>query len=44
MIPFPIPCDSTIAGSNLFLQMLELDGGASNGISFTDGLKMTIGH
>jgi hypothetical protein len=38
-----IPNDQSLAFLELFLQALEIDAGASRGVSFTEGLKLTIG-
>jgi Tol biopolymer transport system component len=39
-----VPYDPQLCGMSFFLQALELDPGAAAGISFTPGLKLTIGH
>jgi len=39
----PLPCDSTFCGRSVYLQALELDPGASQGISFTRGLRLVLG-
>jgi hypothetical protein len=38
-----VPDDPALYGVDLDLQALEFDAGASNGISFTDGLDLTLG-
>ena len=38
-----IPCDGEFCGISLFLQVIELDPGASDGYSFTPGLELAIG-
>lgn len=38
-----IPDDPDLGGLSIFLQAIELDPGASKGISFTAGLEMAIG-
>lgn len=40
----PIPDDSLLAGLEIDLQILELDPGASKGISFTNGLELVLGR
>lgn len=42
-IPVTIPCDSSLCGFPVYLQALEVDPGASKGISFTQGLKLVLG-
>ena len=39
-----IPLDPGLCGLSVYLQLLELDPGASRGISFTPGLELAIGH
>ena len=34
-IPVAIPCDSSLCGFPIYLQALEIDPGASKGVSFT---------
>jgi hypothetical protein len=43
-IPFAIPCPYDLVGANYYLQVLELDPGASQGVSFTRGLQMHLGY
>jgi Tol biopolymer transport system component len=54
-LPFPIssigaaisgdlPADPDLCGLSLYLQILELDDGASKGVSFTPGLELLLGH
>lgn len=38
-----VPCDPLLAGLTVFFQTLELDSGASKGISFTRGLRLELG-
>jgi hypothetical protein len=38
-----VPCDSTVCGLSLYLQALEVDAGASRGLSFTRGLRLVLG-
>ena len=38
-----IPCDVTICGATIYMQTLEVDDGASHGVSFTRGLSLTFG-
>ena len=42
-LPGSIPCNTGLCGISLFLQLLEVDPGASRGISFTPGLEMILG-
>src|SRR5262249_35939919 len=37
-----LPCDTSLSGLELDMQVLEIDPGASKGISFTKGLKMVL--
>jgi hypothetical protein len=39
----PVPCNPALCGLSVFLQALEVDGGASKGISFTPGLQLELG-
>jgi hypothetical protein len=41
--PGPLPCDSVFCGLSIFLQALEVDPGASEGIAFTPGLRLVLG-
>src|SRR5262249_22463044 len=36
------PCDRVFCGRSIYLQAIELDSGASRGISFTPGLKLGL--
>ncbi|MEW6745193.1 MAG: hypothetical protein AB1486_20770 [Planctomycetota bacterium] len=38
-----VPCDPALCGFHLYLQVLELDPGASCGVSFTPGLELVLG-
>ncbi|MEW6745176.1 MAG: SBBP repeat-containing protein [Planctomycetota bacterium] len=38
-----VPCDPAFCGAHLYLQVLELDPGASQGVSFTPGLELILG-
>lgn len=38
-----IPDDESLGGLSIFLQAIEIDPGASKGISFTDGLELALG-
>jgi hypothetical protein len=38
-----IPANPAFLGTEIFLQALELDAGASQGVSFTPGLKLVLG-
>jgi hypothetical protein len=42
-LPAPVPCDSLFCGLAVSLQALEVDSGASQGISFTPGLQLVLG-
>jgi hypothetical protein len=42
-LPAEVPCDTTLCDVKIFLQALEIDPGASKGISFTPGLKLVLG-
>ncbi|MEW6746761.1 MAG: hypothetical protein AB1486_28805, partial [Planctomycetota bacterium] len=42
-LPAPIPYDCAFSGLSIYLQVLELDPGASQGVSFTPGLKLVLG-
>ena len=42
-LPGTVPDDPTLCGVNIDLQTLELDAGASNGLSFTPGLDLFLG-
>jgi hypothetical protein len=39
----PLPCDSALCGFSVYLQALEMDPGATEGVSFTPGLRLTFG-
>jgi Tol biopolymer transport system component len=43
-LPFTVPLDPALCGLVVDLQALELDPGASAGISFTPGLEWTFGN
>jgi hypothetical protein len=43
VLPADIPCDQIFCGLSFYLQVLEIDPGASKGISFTPGLRLTLG-
>ena len=43
-LPLEIPDDPAICGLLGFVQALELDGGASDGVAFTEGLELTLGQ
>jgi hypothetical protein len=38
-----LPCDESFCGVSIYLQALEVDAGASQGISFTRGLRLILG-
>ncbi len=38
-----LPCDPILCGVSLYLQALEVDAGASKGLSFTPGLQLVLG-
>lgn len=40
----PIPYDPTLCELSAYLQILEVDPGASRGVSFSNGLRLTIGR
>ncbi|MEW6742161.1 MAG: calcium-binding protein [Planctomycetota bacterium] len=42
--PFFISCDDWLCHTLLRIQVLELDPGASRGVSFSQGLELRIGH
>lgn len=42
-LPLAVPDDLTLAGTILFLQVIELDSGAAAGASFTAGLEVRLG-
>jgi hypothetical protein len=39
----PLPCDGSSAGVSIFLQGMELDPGATQGVSFSRGLRLNLG-
>ncbi len=43
VVPFPIPYDLDLCGTELRLQNLVLDGGAPAGLAFSRGLQIVIG-
>jgi hypothetical protein len=38
-----LPCDGALCGLSVYLQAVEVDPGASKGISFTPGLRLILG-
>jgi hypothetical protein len=40
----PITQDPALCGASVFLQVLEDDPGASQGLSFTPGLELVLGY
>ncbi|MFO0984255.1 MAG: hypothetical protein U1E76_21455 [Planctomycetota bacterium] len=42
-LPGTIPADESLCGLSVYLQVLEIDPGASAGISFTRGLQLAMG-
>jgi hypothetical protein len=42
-IQFTVPCDQTLRGATVFAQCMEIDTGASKGVSFSRGLKAVLG-
>jgi hypothetical protein len=42
-VPGAIPNDERLCGLAVFLQVMEIDAGASKGVSFTPGLKLDLG-
>ncbi|MEW6741291.1 MAG: hypothetical protein AB1486_00915 [Planctomycetota bacterium] len=43
MLAGDVPCDPAWCGLHYYLQVLELDPGASRGVSFSAGLELVIG-
>lgn len=39
-----LPLDDALVGTSFFAQVLELDNGASKGVSFTEGLELLLGQ
>jgi hypothetical protein len=39
-----LPIDDNLCGTSLYVQALEVDPGASQGISFSAGLRLILGH
>jgi hypothetical protein len=42
-LPACVPCDGALCGLAVYLQVWEADPGASQGVSFTPGLKLVLG-
>jgi hypothetical protein len=42
-VPGLIPNDTSLCGIAVFLQVMEIDAGASKGVSFTPGLELDLG-
>ena len=42
-LPGMVPCDLSFSGADLYMQVLEVDSGASHGISFSRGLALSLG-
>ncbi|MFO0983022.1 MAG: hypothetical protein U1E76_15055 [Planctomycetota bacterium] len=42
-LPGALPCDGSLCGRSVYLQALEVDPGASKGVSFTQGLQLLLG-
>jgi hypothetical protein len=42
-VGLPIGCDPGLCGTSLYLQVLELDAGATRGVSFSRGLELILG-
>ncbi|MFO0982924.1 MAG: hypothetical protein U1E76_14530 [Planctomycetota bacterium] len=42
-IPGDLPCDGSLCGLPVNIQALEMDPGASKGVSFTPGLQLVLG-
>jgi hypothetical protein len=38
-----IPCDDALCGLPIYVQLIEVDPGASRGLSFTPGLALRLG-
>lgn len=43
-LTFPAPCDDSFCGVHIYLQALETDPGAINGVSFTAGIDLKLGN
>jgi hypothetical protein len=43
-LPVTIPRDPDLCGASAYLQVVELDAGATSGLSFTPGLQFAFGH
>lgn len=43
-IPAQVPCDASLCGARVYLQVLERDVGAARGVSFSRGLVLSLGH
>jgi hypothetical protein len=42
-IPGTVPCNPVLCGRSIYVQGLEVDPGASQGVSFTQGLRLVLG-
>ncbi|MEW6073569.1 MAG: hypothetical protein AB1726_13375 [Planctomycetota bacterium] len=42
-LPVPLPCDPAFCNLDVFFHVLEVDPGASQGVSFTAGVQATLG-
>jgi len=42
-LPAQVPLDSSLCGWSAFAQLLQVDGGATHGVSFTPGLELLLG-
>jgi hypothetical protein len=43
-LPITVPRDDTLCGVSAFLQIIEIDPGASHGVSMSEGVEMHFGH
>jgi len=42
-LDYDVPSDPTLAGVSVFVQVLEIDRGATRGVSFTEGMELMHG-
>ena len=42
-LPVKVPTDSSVCGLSVYVQLLQKDTAASKGVSFTRGMRLTIG-
>jgi hypothetical protein len=43
-LPITVPRDDSLCGVSAFLQIIEIDPGASHGVSMSEGVEMHFGH